>query len=266
MIGEAKSVEALRTQVINSVFSVQQAYWGLVGAREDLRVQRLGLRLAEDLLRQNRIQVKVGTLAPIDELQAKAQMAAASTQVITAENRVHQAQDALLALTTRDSEMLSSDVRVDTTDPPAFQLREVDFEESLRTALARRPDLKVASLDLQDKTLARKQARNNVLPSATLNFATGFSGLAGDPNSIVNPFNAVPAGVGVLGTPFVGQSTFGDATRHVLQQQLVPLLVRQRPSVSYRSATDARAQYSRQARRTEGQTNIHTHRSRWRST
>ncbi len=245
MIGEAESVEGLRSQVINLVFSVQQAYWGLVGARENLRVQRLGLRLAEDLLRQNRIQVRVGTLAPIDELQAKAQMAAASTQVITAENGVHQAQDVLLALTTRDSEQLSADVRVETTDSPAFQPRKVDFEESLRIALARRPDLKVASLNLQDKTLVRKAARNNVLPSATVNFATGFSGLAGDPNPSVNPFNGAPAGVGVLGTPFVGQSTFADATDTFFSNNSFPFWS-VGLTVSYPIGNrDARAQYSK---------------------
>ena len=212
LIGEAKSVEALRSQVMGTVFSVQQAYWALVGARENLKVQRLGLRLAQDLLRQNRIQVKVGTLAPIDELQAKAQMAAASTQVITAENLVRQSQDTLLALTTRDYERLSEDLRVETTDAPVFQPRKIDFAESLRTALARRPELKVASLDLQDKSLVRKQARNNVLPSATLNFATGFTGLAGDPNPVLTPFSGAPAGAGVIGTPFVGATSFADAT------------------------------------------------------
>jgi outer membrane protein TolC len=268
MIGQAVSVETLRNQVINSVFAVQQAYWALVGARENLKVQRLGLRLAEDLLRQNRIQVKVGTLAPIDELQAKAQTAAANTQVIAAENDVRQAQDVLLKLTTRDSELISEDIRVETTDTPTYQPRKVDFGENLRMALDRRPELKVSELNLQDKTLVKKAARNNVLPRATLNFATGLSGLSGDPNSTVTPFGGspavtlpvvgggggtvtipgsspTPAGLSVLGTPFASESSFSDATstfftRDQFSFWSVGLVI------SYPIGNrDARAQYSR---------------------
>ena len=246
VIGRSKSMEALKLQVIGSVFEAQQGYWSLVGARETLKVQRLALRLAEDLLRQNEIQVKVGTMAPLDVLQAKAQEKAAETQVIVAENNVRKAQDVLLKLTTADSERLTEDLRVETTDKPEVKPRKVDFEESLRTALARRPDLKVAVLDIQDKELAKKGARNAVLPQVDFTFSTGLTGLSGDPNNATNPFSGsaaipvvdaianptpppatipgttiigyipptspTPAGANVGLTRFAGQSSFKDAT------------------------------------------------------
>jgi outer membrane protein TolC len=248
VIGQSLSMEALRQQVINSVFDVQQAYWNLVGARENLKVQRLALRLAEDLLRQNEIQVKVGTMAPLDVLQAKAQEKAAETDVIVAENAVRTAQDVLLKLTTPDNEMLTQDLRIETTDKPEFKPVKIDFAEKLRTALSRRPDLKAAVLNIQDKALVKKGARNAVLPQVDFTFNAGLTGLSGDPNPTVNPFsggsaipvvNAVPnpatpaipplipgtttigfippsapspAGAGVALTPFAGQSSFKDAT------------------------------------------------------
>ncbi len=240
VIGRSKSMEALKLQVIGSVFEAQQGYWSLVGARETLKVQRLALRLAEDLLRQNEIQVKVGTMAPLDVLQAKAQEKAAETQVIVAENNVRKAQDVLLKLTTADSERLTEDLRVETTDKPEVKPRKVDFEESLRTALSRRPDLKVAVLDIQDKELAKKGARNAVLPQVDFTFSTGLTGLSGDPNPAINPFSgtnpqtiqvtdslgnpipnqfitipgipATPAGDRVSSTPFAGHTNFFDAT------------------------------------------------------
>ncbi len=211
-VGQRTSVEALKQQVINSVYSVQEAYWNLVRARENLKVERLGLRLAEDLLRQNEIQVKVGTMAPLDVLQAKAQAKAAETAVIVAENEVRQAQNLLLRLTTSDSELLTQDIRVETTDAPTFTPKEVDFEQSLQTALERRPDLEIAALDVRDKTLAKQSARNSILPKAELEFATGYQGLSGDPNSTPNPFTFTPAGAGVIGTPFMGKTSFTDAT------------------------------------------------------
>lgn len=237
-IAESQSVESLKQQVINSVFAVEEAYWRLVQARETLKVERLGLRLAEDLLRQNEIQVRVGTMAPLDVLQAKAQMKAQETAVIIAENDVRQAQNLLLALTTGDNELLTQDVRVETTDNPDFTPTRADFLESLRTALERRPDLRAVALAVQDRELLKKGARNNLLPKAELRFSAGFQGLSGDPNSAINPFTGSPdtnvldfdnpdplnplgiipgsppvsAGAGVLGTPFAGQTSFNDAT------------------------------------------------------
>jgi outer membrane protein TolC len=211
-IGQSLSIEQLRQQVIDSIFQVHQGYWELVRARESLKAERLGLRLAEDLLRQNEIQVRVGTMAPLDVLQAKAQAQAAVTSVIVVENNVRQAQNRLLALTTNNTELLQSDIRIEPTDEPTFEPEEVDFEKSLETALRRRPDLHSAMLDIQDKRLAEKGAKNAVLPKATLEFATGFRGLSGDPNKTPNPFTGVPAGAGVIGTPFAGATSFGDAT------------------------------------------------------
>lgn len=240
-IAESQSVESLKQQVINSVFAVEEAYWRLVQARETLKVERLGLRLAEDLLRQNEIQVRVGTMAPLDVLQAKAQMKAQETAVIIAENDVRQAQNLLLALTTGDNELLTQDVRVETTDNPDFTPAKADFLKSLRTALERRPDLRAVALAVQDRELLKKGARNNLLPKAELRFSAGFQGLSGDPNSAINPFTgssplslpvldaggvpvappesvvipgspSLPAGAGVLGTPFAGQTSFSDAT------------------------------------------------------
>ncbi|MDP3938512.1 MAG: TolC family protein [Deltaproteobacteria bacterium] len=211
-IGRSQSEEALRQQVINSMFEVESAYWRLVQARETLKVERLGLRLAEDLLRQNQIQVRVGTMAPIDVLQAEAQMKAAETSVIVAENDVRKAQNNLLRLTTGDNRLLTQDVRIETTDEPVFTPREVDFQQSLDTALTRRPDLHVAALEVQDKTLAEKGAKNNLLPSVELRASTGLQGLAGDPSSIITPFSPLPAGAGVPFTPFAGKSSFLDST------------------------------------------------------
>jgi outer membrane protein TolC len=172
--------------------------------------------------------------------------------VIVAENAVRTAQSTLLKLTTPDNEMLTEDLRVETTDKPEFKPVKIDFAEKLRTALSRRPDLKGAVLDIQDKELAKKAARNAVLPQVDFTFSAGLTGLSGDPNPAINPFSGTPAippvntfnpicdplnptnctpGNTVVGvipgipatpgvptgarvglTPFAGKSTFGDAT------------------------------------------------------
>jgi outer membrane protein len=211
-VAHSVSQEALKQQVIDSVFAVQQAYWELVGYRENLKAERLGLRLAQDLLRQNEIQVKVGTMAPLDVLQAKAQTKAAETAVNFAENAVRQAQNVLLAQITSDNELLTQDLRVEATDAPTFTPKKIDLEQSLQTALERRPDLHIAQCNVRDKTLAKKGARNNVLPKAEFQFTGGYQGLAGDPNPTINPFTLLPSGAGVAGSPFAGQTSFRDAT------------------------------------------------------
>ena len=75
--------------------AVQEAYWNLVKAIDDLKVAKKSMERAEDLLRKNQIQVEVGTLAPIEIVDAEAGVASRLEAIITAENEIKDKEDEL---------------------------------------------------------------------------------------------------------------------------------------------------------------------------
>ncbi|NOR65027.1 MAG: hypothetical protein GQ468_03315, partial [Candidatus Scalindua sp.] len=90
-----KSILELKEKAIEVINSVQNAYWDLVMAIEELRVRKKSLESAEDLLRKNMIQVKVGTLAPIEVLVAEDGVAKKINDIIETENDIKNREDDL---------------------------------------------------------------------------------------------------------------------------------------------------------------------------
>jgi outer membrane protein len=88
-----------RQRAIEIISRVQQAYWDLAFAIKDEEIQRDAVRLAEIQLDNNRRQVEVGTLAPIDVVSAATQVESRRQQALVAMNAVAQAENSLKALT-----------------------------------------------------------------------------------------------------------------------------------------------------------------------
>jgi hypothetical protein len=75
---DRKVTEAsFRTQVISTVAQINNIYWDLVNAYEDVKVQQTALEFARRTLSDNQKQVEIGTLAPIEVVSAKSSVAAA---------------------------------------------------------------------------------------------------------------------------------------------------------------------------------------------
>src|ERR1700730_15797807 len=81
-----------------TVNAVEQAYWDLVYALQNLEVKRESLRIASELNRITRIKIDVGSLAPIDITQTEVGIATAQQDIITAEGLIGDAQDRLKRL------------------------------------------------------------------------------------------------------------------------------------------------------------------------
>ena len=93
------SEQQLITGLLTTVNLVEQSYWNLVGARRQVEVSKSSLALAEDLLRQTKIKVEVGTVAPIEVTTAEAEVAARQESVITYTGLVGNFEDQLRRLT-----------------------------------------------------------------------------------------------------------------------------------------------------------------------
>ena len=90
--------QTLLRVVQTTVNSVEQAYWDLVYAQQNLEVKRESLRIAQELNRITKIKIDVGSLAPIDIVQTEVGIATAEQDIITAEGSIGDAQDRLKRL------------------------------------------------------------------------------------------------------------------------------------------------------------------------
>jgi outer membrane protein TolC len=173
-----KSILQLRETAIDVINSVQNAYWDLVMAIEELRVRNKSLESAEDLLRKNRIQVKVGTLAPIEVLVAEDGVAKKMNDIIETENDIKNREDDLKLIMNLSNHSILSDAAIIPLDKALFVIKDVSFDTSIKIALANRPELFEQGLDIENAEIRVKQQKNQLLPKFDFEAGIRYSGLA----------------------------------------------------------------------------------------
>jgi len=171
------SKEDFRRQVIVITSRVQQAYWDLVFRRQDLEVQKQQLVLAQKLLDQIRKQVAVGTLAPLDVLQAETTIARTQESIILAENALLAAEDRLKRVMYFSLIGELADVAITPVDTPTYTDPKLDQEEEIRQALAQRPDLIQAKLALENQHITLVFDQNQALPTLDLEATLRINGV-----------------------------------------------------------------------------------------
>jgi outer membrane protein TolC len=186
-----------RQQVIATVSSVIRLYWDLVSLNEDVRVKREALRLAEKLLENNRVQVEVGTLAPIEVKRAQAEVARSRQDLTNSESLLLQQELVIKKVLTRDglNEQLIRAARVVPLDrigiPPRDEIQPV--QDLIAQASRNRPDLAGARLLIENSQTSLRGSRNALLPELDLVGSLQNNGFAGQ-------VNGAPAGSGPVRT------------------------------------------------------------------
>lgn len=171
----AGSAQEFARQVYATLQQVTDAYWNLVEAREQLNVARQSLSLAQELHERNRIQVEVGTLAPLELVQSEANIATNEEEIIRTQTLVGDAEDELRRLLNLpQGELWQVEIRPATD--PASENTPVDLDAVIRQALDTRPEIQAQRLQVD---LARSELdyfRNQTLPSLDLSLNYGLSG------------------------------------------------------------------------------------------
>ncbi len=171
---------SFRAVLQNTIYTVEQSYWNLVYAVENLKVRRQSLELAKDLLVKNTREAEVGTIAPIEVLNAEAEVATREADILQAEALVASGQDSLATILNLPREEGQSRLaRIVPTDQPAFEARPLDFESCLQTAIESRADLQATRIDLQNKELTYDYLRNQLLPDLSLSASYWSPGISG---------------------------------------------------------------------------------------
>ena len=171
-----QSEQGLRLQLITSVAAVQNAYYELIYAQQNVKVQQEALALAQTQLDQDRQRVEVGSLAPLDVQQDEAQVASSQANLITAWNTLSIDQNTLKGLVVNDyshwHETTIEPSESLTADPQSF-----DLQSCWAAGLAKRPDLVQAKLTVEAQGITLKYDRNQLYPLLDLNGQYGYNGL-----------------------------------------------------------------------------------------
>ncbi len=166
----------LRQRVVGTERNVRQAYWNLVGAIERLKVARQNLDLSQTQLKNNRVRVEVGTMAPIDIIAAEAEVAGNEEAVILAEADIRAREDALRVLVFDPDAADFWTARIEPANQPVLQPMQVDTDGAIRTALESRTDMVSARRQLQISDLGLKLSKNQTRPDLSLQ--AGITGTA----------------------------------------------------------------------------------------
>jgi outer membrane protein TolC len=178
--GERIARHQFQAEVMDLVSDVEQAYWDWVFSIRDLDVNQKSLQLARDLLRNNRIQVEVGTMAPIDVLEAEAEVAARENGVIIAEEAIARTTDEMRRLINDPSALDFWGLQIEPAEEPLLSEVEIDLDEAVRTALARRPAIAESHVELDTRNFNVRYTKNQKLPRVDLIGSYALNGLGGD--------------------------------------------------------------------------------------
>ncbi|MBL8229457.1 MAG: TolC family protein [Bryobacterales bacterium] len=187
-----------KQQVISTVSSIINIYWDLVSFNEDVKVKKQALALADKLLSDNKKQVEIGTLAPIEIVRAEAEVARNQQDLTISETRLLQQETVLKNALSRTgvSSPSLSDARVVPTDslrtPSQEPVRPI--QDLVNTALQTRPDMEQTRLSIESTKIGLEGSKSQLRPQLDLNASMRNNGLAGSVNTI--PIPGLPPGVG----------------------------------------------------------------------
>jgi outer membrane protein TolC len=174
---------AFAQQAITTVTNTITAYWELAFARENVKVQQQAVTVAQKLYEDNKKQLEIGSMAPLDVTRAESELATDRQNLIVAQTV--QLQDEQILKNAISKDPLAANlinVEIITTDQPKqpAAIETASFQESVNEAFAKRPDLQEEVINLKNADIDVKATRNALLPTLAVGGYYQSSGLAGN--------------------------------------------------------------------------------------
>jgi outer membrane protein TolC len=169
----------LKATVTNIVSNVRNAYWDYVFAVQSVDVSKQSVDLANKQVEDNQTRVQVGTMAPIDVIQAQAQAASALQNLVVAQATMRTAELALKRLIVNGTQDPNWNATIDPVDRPDFRPEPVDLDAAIRRALSQRTDLAIAQKEVQANDVTLKYLADQTRPQADIVANYGLSGIGG---------------------------------------------------------------------------------------
>lgn len=210
-----------RDRVLTVLATVEQTYWEVVFANDNLKVAEAALKAAQELLATNRAKAKAGIMSIVDVLQAEAAMASRVEQVLVAEKAIRDQEDQLRRLLNPGEEELRLDVRLTPTDKAVVSLEPISLQEAIDIAIEQRPEIIQAKKNVETSEINTKFAKNQILPTLSFQGTMGMAGLGSDYGDSVNnnfsgDFYNYGAGL-VLSYPLGNRSAWSTYNRRQME-------------------------------------------------
>ncbi|OFW06798.1 MAG: hypothetical protein A3H96_14125 [Acidobacteria bacterium RIFCSPLOWO2_02_FULL_67_36] len=160
----------LRASIASTEAQVRNAYWELVYAYQAVESAERSLSLSSKLVQDNRSRVEIGTMAPIDIVQAQAEEASRRQALVNAQATLRNNELALkrLIVSGTDDELWTATINpVERPAPPAVA-EPIDLEAAVRNALRNRTDLETNRKSIDTANLQLRSLRNQTLPTLNL--------------------------------------------------------------------------------------------------
>jgi outer membrane protein len=198
----------LTQQLTQTSRAVRNAYYDLVGAIGQLEVAQQSLALAKESLKNNEKRVEVGTIPPIDIVEAQAEVSRNEEGVIISEAQVKSLEDALRTLIMNPSQPDFWTTHLVPSEQPVLTSSAVDVDAAIRSALDKRTDLAQARRQMDQTDITMRFARNQKLPTVNAIVNYGLAGVAGT-RTLYDTTQGFPVPNGFA------QRSFSDALRDI---------------------------------------------------
>jgi outer membrane protein TolC len=179
---------AFRLQVITTVDQIENMYWDLVYAYENVRVQQESLTYAQKALEDSKRQAQVGTAPPIQVVSSQSTVATDQQNLIVAQNNLQLQQLLMknaLSRSIEDPVLAEADVIPTSGMEVPQQETVLATQDLINDALRHRAELVESRIDLQSRDINTKAVRNAMLPTLQAFAYYGGSGVGGDVNPLV---------------------------------------------------------------------------------
>jgi outer membrane protein TolC len=232
--------EVFRQQVITTIVAIENAYWDLAALQENVKVTEQALAVAQQLYKDNRVRLEVGTMSPLDVTSAESEVAARTRDLTVATTNM-QLQEATLKnmLVRKVSPQLDS-VGILLKDPmPEPKQADIpDLQKALAAALDARPELRQADINLTNQDISVNFTNGALKPALSIFGFFAGSGLQGTQtdkesgmfNAFAQSFEATYpeyAGGFSLTVPLRNRTAQADSIRSQLEKNQL-LISRQR--------------------------------------
>jgi outer membrane protein TolC len=205
-----------KLQVETTVAAIMELYWQLVAFNEQVKVAQEAVAAAQRLYEDNKRQVEVGTLAPIEVTRAEAQIAAGEQQLTIAQTQVLQQETILKTALSRTGVASPSvaDAHIITTDQINIPNVEAisPIQDMTAMALSSRPEMAQSRIQITNQLLTIRGSKNALLPALDAVANVANAGLAGQFSNLTPPPGTIRGN-----NPFF-QGGFGDALGQIFSR------------------------------------------------
>lgn len=186
-----------RQQILSTVNQVENIYWVVVSAYEDVQAKERALAQSTRLDEDTKKQLEIGTMAPLDVVNADSTVATDKQALISSQSNLNYQQLVLkqaIARNLNDAELVAAPIiPTDRVNLSELNEEKQTPDELAQVAFKNRPELEQAVLSIKKDEITLRGARNALLPTLDAYAFYGGQGIGGEPNAGCT-FNGIPCG------------------------------------------------------------------------